>query len=228
MFRLSWIAGGALALALLMTNSASAQFGRMRFPPSVQNIMMLRNDAVQKELDFSADQQKSIADLASQMQSEAMEIMSGLQDLTPEEREKEMPSLVKMIAEKGKELQTKVDKILNAKQLTRMKELSIQQRGPEAFEDEEVAAALKLSDDQKKKLTAVRDEAADKQQEVIKALTSGEGGGDRAAIGEKIQALRKELGEKALAVLSPEQRETFEKMKGAKFEFPRGRGRGPF
>ena len=226
MLRFSWIAGGAIALAILMTSSASAQFGRgMRFPVSVQNIMMLRNDAVKKELDLKGDQQKSIDELAGQMQSEAMEIFSGLQDLSAEEREKEMPSLLKMMTEKGKELQVKVDKILDPKQLTRMKELSIQQRGPEAFEDEEVAATLKLSDDQKKKLATIRDDAADKQQEIIKALS--EGGGDRAAIGEKIQALRKELGEKAVAVLTPEQRESFEKMKGAKFDFPRGRGR-PF
>ncbi|MBI3838870.1 MAG: hypothetical protein HY288_13185 [Planctomycetia bacterium] len=229
MFRPLLLAGCALTLAMLMASSASAQFfGRgMRVPPSVRNIMMLRSDAVKKELDLSADQQKSLDEIAAQMQSEAMEIISGLQDLTPEEREKELPSLLKTMTEKGKELQAQVDKVLNAKQLTRMKELSIQQRGPEAFEDEEVATALKLSDDQKKKLVAVRDEAADKQQEIIKALTSGEGGGDRAAIGEKMQALRKELGDKALAVLTAEQREIFEKMKGAKFDFPQG-GRRPF
>ncbi len=226
MFRPLLLASCALTLALLMTSSAAAQFGRgMRFPPAVQNIMMLRADAVKKELDLNADQQKSIGEVASQMQADAMEIFSGLQDLSPEEREKELPSLVKMMTEKGKELQAKVDKALNAKQLARMKELSIQQRGAEAFEDEEVAAVLKLSDEQKKKLIAIRDEGADKQQEIVKALTSGEGG-DRAAGFAKMQALRKELGEKALAVLTAEQRETFEKMKGAKFEFPRGRG-GP-
>ena len=33
--------------------------------------------------------------------------------------------------------------------------------------------------------------------------------------------LRKELSDKALAVLTPEQREQFDKMKGEKFDFPR-------
>jgi hypothetical protein len=225
MFRHSWIAG--IALALLMTSSASAQFGRgLRIPPSVQNIMLMGSKEVKKELDLNADQQKSIDDLAGQMRSEAMEIMSGLQDLSPEEQKAEIPSLMKMMTEKGKELQAKVDKVLNAKQLTRLKELSVQRRGAEAFEDEEVAATLKLSDEQKTKLIAIRDEAADKQDEIRKAASSGEGGG-QAAIFEKIQALRKELGDKALAVLTAEQRETFEKMKGAKFDFPQG-GRRPF
>jgi hypothetical protein len=224
MFRHSWIAG--IALALLMTSSASAQFGRgLRIPPSVQNIMLMGSKEVKKELDLNADQQKSIDDLAGQMRSEAMEIMSGLQDLSPEEQKAEIPSLMKMMTEKGKELQAKVDKVLNAKQLTRLKELSIQRREAEAFEDEEVAGALKLSDEQKKKLIAIRQEGEDKQQEFIKAATSGEG--DRGAIREKMMSMRKELGEKALAVLTPEQLQAFEKMKGAKFEFPRGGGR-PF
>ena len=41
---------------------------------------------------------------------------------------------------------------------------------------------------------------------------------------QKIMAMRKELGDKALAVLTPEQREQFDKMKGAKFDFPPQRG----
>lgn len=229
MFRLSWIAGGAIALALLMTSSASAQFGGrgIRIPASVQNLMMMGSKEVKKELDLNADQQKSIDDLASQMRSEAMEIMSGLQDLSPEEQRAEIPSLMKMMTEKSKELQAKVDKVLNAKQLTRLRELSVQRREGEALEDDEVAEALKLSSEQKKKIVALREETDEKQQELIKSITSGEGGGDRGALREKIMGLRKELGDKTLAVLTPEQRESFEKMKGAKFEFPRGGGR-PF
>ena len=64
----------------------------------------------------------------------------------------------------------------------------------------------------------VRDEIADKQQEIIKSLTSG--GGDQGQIREKMGELRKEAGEKATAILTDGQREQFEKMKGPKFEFP--------
>ena len=48
------------------------------------------------------------------MQAEAMEIISGLQDLSPEEQKEHMPELMKMIGEKGKEMQAKVDKVLDA------------------------------------------------------------------------------------------------------------------
>ena len=50
------------------------------------------------------------------------------------------------------------------------------------------------------------------------------GGGDRATIGPKIMALRTESGKKALAVLTDSQKEAFEKLKGAKFDFPQGGG----
>jgi hypothetical protein len=226
MLRLGLLAGPALALTLLMTSSASAQLGGRGFsiPPTVQNIMLLRVDAVQKELSLNEEQAKSIADVGAQMQSDAMEIFSGLQDLTPEERQKELPELMKLMTEKAKELQAKVDKILMPPQSARLKELSIQRRGVEALQDDEVAKALKISDEQKKKLVGLRDEAGEKQQEIIQAVLSG--GGDRSGIREKIQALQKEFGEKALAILSSEQREQFEKLKGAKFDFPPQRGFG--
>ena len=219
MYRHALLAGAVLALS--MTSSAQAQLrgGRgFSIPPVVQNIMLMRAEAVQKELALEEAQTKEITALAAQMQSEAMEIFSGLQDLTPEERQKEMPLVMKMITEKGKELQEKVDKVLNAKQSTRMKELSLQRRGVDALQDDTVIAELKLSDEQKKKLETVRDEIADKQQEIIKSLTSG--GGDQGQIREKMGELRKEAGEKAMAILTDSQREQFEKMKGPKFEFP--------
>jgi hypothetical protein len=76
----------AMAIALLTTSTAMAQFGGrgLQIPVSAQNIMLLNGEAVQKELGLSDEQTKAVTDLARQMQAEAMEILSGLQDLTPE------------------------------------------------------------------------------------------------------------------------------------------------
>ena len=221
MVRATFWAG--VMLAMVMASSAQAQRrGGLNLPPVVQNLMLMRVEAVQKELALNEEQSKTIVELAAQMQSEAMEIMSGLQDLTPEERQKELPGLMKMVAEKGKELQTKVDKVLDAKQTARMRELSLQRRGVDALQDDEVTDALKLNDKQKQDLDAVRKEVDDKQQAIFKELAGG--GGDQGAMREKMMALRKEAGERALAILTDAQREQFEKMKGAKFEFPPQRG----
>ena len=122
------------------------------FRHRLQNIMLMGNEAVQKELDLNADQQKSIDDLASQMRIRSHGDHVRLAGSDARRARRGNPDLMKMMTEKGKELQAKVDKILNAKQQRGIKELSIQRRDAEALEDEEVLAALKLSDDQKKKL----------------------------------------------------------------------------
>jgi hypothetical protein len=158
------------------------------------------------------------------MQATAMEIISGLQDLTPQEREEELPNVMEMVTEEAKNLQVRVDKILDEKQTARMKQLSLQARGMEALSDDDVLEVLEVTDDQKKQLAVIDDETAGKQEELIQAVIAG--GGDRSGLREKIQALRKEMGDKALAVLTTGQREAFEKMKGAEFEFPRRRGFG--
>ncbi len=198
-------------------------------PPTVINVFLLRTDAVQKELNLDKDQITTITALANQMQSDALEIVSGLQDLTEQEREEEMPNVMKMVSEKAKDIKAKVDKTLKPEQQARLKQLSIQQRNFAALQDDEVIAELKLTDDQKKQLAGIQDDSEKEQEELRKEFFAGGGGdgggGDRSKLREKAEALQKKIGEKTLAVLTPEQREAFDKMKGEKFDFPR-RGRG--
>jgi hypothetical protein len=222
MFRPGILAGLALALVVLTASSAEAQLRGLRFPASLQNVFLLRSDEVQTELKLSDEQKTSLGDLAMQLQQDAFEIFSGLQDLTPEEQKEAMPELMKLLSEKGKEVQGKVDAILDKKQAGRLKELSVQARGAQALEDEEVVAALTISDEQQKKLADIREEGNNAMQAVLQKLR--EGGGDQGEIRKKMGELRKQLGDKALAVLSPEQVKLFDKLKGAEFEFPPGRG----
>jgi Spy/CpxP family protein refolding chaperone len=223
MIRYTLLGTSALALVLLVATPASAQFGRgFRIPPVVSDLMMMSSQPVQEELKLSAEQSAKIDAIAKQMRQDAMEIISGLQDLTPEEREEELPNVMEMVSDSAKELQSQVDDILDDEQTARMNELSLQRRGVDALDDKKVIEALKVTDDQKKELASIRDEAGAKQEEIIK-----EGlGGDRNEMRQKIQALQKETGDKALAVLTTEQRDAFDELKGAKFDFPRQRGFG--
>lgn len=224
MIRRLLFAAAAFAVTLLAASPAEAQLRGMRFPASLQNIFLLRGDTVQTELALKDDQKTAISELALALQQEAFEIISGLQDLTPEEQKEQMPEIMKMVDEKGKEIQGKVDGILDDQQKARLKELSVQARGPQALEDEEISAALKINDEQKKKLEEIREEGNTKMQEAFTSARAG--GGDQGKIREKMAAMRKELSDKALAVLTPEQKEQFEKLKGKEFKFPAGRGGG--
>ncbi len=228
MIRTWLVAAGALALSLSVVSSAEAQLrlGGLRFPPSLQNMSLLRADAVQKELGLEEDQKTKLSDLARQLQQEAFEILSSLQDLTPEEQQEAMPDLIEMIGDKGKEVQAKVDKILDDKQRERLVELSLQSRDAEALEDDEVAEALKLTDEQKKKLADLREERTKAMEEAFQGLRAG--GGDLGEVRKKIGEIRKELNDKALAVLDEAQTKQFDEMKGKKIDLPRGRGGLPF
>jgi hypothetical protein len=226
MIRRLLFAGSALAVALLAASPAQAQLNLrgLKFPASLQNVFLLRGDAVQTELGLKDEQKTAISELATALQQEAFEIFSGLQDLTPDEQKEQMPEVMQMIADKGKEIQEKVDKILADEQKTRLKELSVQARGPQALEDEEIAATLKLTDEQKKSLETIREEGNAAIQEAFTALRAE--GGDQGKMREKMGEMRKQLSDKALAVLTPEQREQFDKLKGKEFKFPTGRGGG--
>jgi hypothetical protein len=222
MFRPGILAGLALALVVVTASSAEAQLRGLRFPASLQNVFLLRGEEVQKELGVNDEQKALLSDLAMQLQQDAFEIFSGLQDLTPDEQKEAMKDVMKMIGEKGKEAQAKVEGILDKTQIARLKELSLQSRGAQALEDEEVIAALKISDDQKEKLADIREQGNEAIQKVFQKLR--EGGGDQGDIRKKITEFRKELSDKALAILTPDQVSAFEKMKGAEFKFPPNRG----
>lgn len=222
MFRPLLTAGLALALVVTFAVSAEAQLRGMRIPASLQNVFLLRAEEVQKELGVNDEQAAQLNDIAMRLQQDAFEIISGLQDLTPEEQKEAMPEIMKMVAEKGEQTQAAVNDILDKTQRERLAELSLQARGAQALEDKEVRDALKITGDQEGKLAAIREEGMQAIQEAFSKLRAG--GGDQGDIRKQMRELRDKLSEKAFAVLTPEQRETFEKMKGAEFKFPPRRG----
>ncbi len=219
----------ALVLVMLVGLTASAQaqpnLRNLKFPPSLQNVFLLRSDEVQQELNLNDEQKTELQDLTLQLQQEAFEILSGLQDLTPEEQQEMMGEISEMIAEKGQEVKAKVDALLNKEQLARLDELSLQARGAQALEDESVLSALQVSDEQKEKLAEIRDKG---MEAIEKALGNLQGGGGQRELRAKMRELRDELNEKAMAVLTPEQKKQLEKMQGEKFEFPSRGGGFPF
>ncbi|REK09840.1 MAG: hypothetical protein DWQ37_17150 [Planctomycetota bacterium] len=219
----------ALVLVMLVGLTASAQaqpnLRNPKFPPSLQNVFLLRSDEVQQELNLNDEQKTELQDLTLQLQQEAFEILSGLQDLTPEEQQEMMGEISEMIAEKGQEVKAKVDALLNKEQLARLDELSLQARGAQALEDESVLSALQVSDEQKEKLAEIRDKG---MEAIEKALGNLQGGGGQRELRAKMRELRDELNEKAMAVLTPEQKKQLEKMQGEKFEFPSRGGGFPF
>jgi Spy/CpxP family protein refolding chaperone len=168
------------------------------------------NETVQKDLALTEAQKESIKSISD-------DFRSSMRDLSQEDRQSKMPEL-------RKAMEDKIAVVLTDKQKARMKEIRLQVQGPAALSTKEVAAALKLTDDQAQKIADLNKSLDDARREAFQ----GGGGGDPDAR-EKLATLRTETNDKILAVLSSEQKASFEKMQGAKIDLPAGGfGRGGF
>lgn len=194
---------------------------------------LLRAPAVAKELGLSDDQVKRIEQLIEEMRSKPSAKLQGMSPeerrakaaefgkLSPEERHAKLGGMMKG---RGEGMQAKLREILTSEQLNRLHQIGLQMRGPMALADPKVMEDLKITDEQRQQLAAVRDKAMQQ----IHGLMSKPG--DWQSMTEesrqKATELRQQAGEEILKLLTPEQREAFEKMKGAKLELP-ARGEGP-
>jgi len=175
---------------------------------------LLANEAVQKELELSADQVSKITKLREDSQAEMRKQFEGVRELPEDQRRAKFEEMRTKGEASQKELRGKVNEVLLPDQQVRLKELAIQAQGTGALNNPETAEALKLTDDQKKKLETIREESGTKMRELF---TGGRGeGGPSEETRKKIADLRKESGDKSLAVLTSEQAAQFEKIKGEK------------
>jgi len=224
---------GALAVALgLVLASQSAALaqrgGGGGFGGGNSSIQLLGSEQIQKELAITSEQLEKIKTVQTESRELMQKAMEGLapfnRDATPEERTAAMEERRKKMEPVTKEIQSKLDAVLTDKQKTRLKEIAIQVQGNRgALQNPDVVAALKITDEQKTKIEKIGTEL----REEMRNLRGG--GGGRG--GEAMQELMAESETRVMAVLTAEQKETLEKLKGAKIEIDRtqlrgGRGQG--
>jgi hypothetical protein len=187
-----------LGLAALIASPALAQ-GQGR---GMGGGFLLGNPSVQKELKLDDAQKEKATKLAAEMR----EKRQGFQDLSQEERQKANAEIM-AATQKG------VNEILKPEQLKRYNEIRYQQMGAMAFNDPDVASKLKITDDQKEKIRTINMDSQSQMREIFQEMQN-----DREGATKKLTALRKEISEKAVGVLSSEQKTTWKEMLGAPFE----------
>ena len=202
------LAAAALAL-LIFADAAQAQ--RRGFRGFGRSLISI--EQVRKELKVTDDQQSKLQEIQQKRRTASQELFSGLDDLSREERRAKFAELRGKFEELTKKSTAQINEVLSADQQKRLLGITIQVRGASTLSMGDVAKALGLSDEQKKKVTTINKESRAKSREIR--------GGNREESGEKLTALRKETGEQLLAVLSADQKEKFEKLKGEKFELDR-------
>jgi hypothetical protein len=199
-------------------------------------LMLARNPAVQKEIEALDEQVEKINALAEDMRpqrgprgGEEGE-RPNFREMSEEERTKFFEEMRKEREKQQAEADKKLGEILLDMQMDRLKEIQVQQMGLRALQDEEVAAKLKITADQKAKMQKVMEESGQKMREEMQAMFQNRDreNVDRDAMREKMTELREKIEKDVMAVLTSAQKKQFEEMKGEPFEMPRpefgGRG----
>jgi hypothetical protein len=203
-----------VGLVLLAASPAFAQrqrggFGGRQMGPA----QLLAMDKVQEELKITDDQKAAVTKITDKYKD----------DIAAARQNMDRQKAADLAKQENDDLEKALPDILKADQLKRFKQLEVQAAGLQAFSKDDVATALKLTDDQKKSIKDTQDEL---QKDVQDLFQNAGQGGDRAAAMQKIQTMRKDALDKVVNTLSDDQKKTWKDLTGEKFEFPAPMGRG--
>jgi hypothetical protein len=198
-----------LGLVALLASPAAAQ-GRGGRMMGGNLAFLLSNESVQKELKLDDKQVDKAKDLAEKTREEMQEKFQGFQDLSQEERRTKGMEIMR---EMNTSILKAVGEFLKPEQITRLKQISYQQRGATAFSDPEVQKKLNLSDSQKSQIQTLIQESFGQMP------SREEFQDDREAAMKKAREVTKTTLTKAEAKLNDEQQKTWKELLGAPFEF---------
>jgi Spy/CpxP family protein refolding chaperone len=209
-----------LALAAWASYSANGQppFGG-RGGGMLAPGMLVQNTSVQKELKLSEEQIQKIKDIGQKIQEKHRDDFASLGKLDPEQRREKGQEIFKAI---GEETEKGMAEVLKPEQSKRLKQIVLQAKGSQAFNEEEVQKDVKLTDDQKDKIKTLNEDLGGEIREVFQNAQ-----GNFQEAGKKVATLRKETMDKVVALMTDDQKKTWKEMTGDPFEvkFEGGRGR---
>jgi hypothetical protein len=215
-----------VAIVVVAGVSSGQQKGRGRgfgfggFGGPMPLVTLAANEAVQKDLGLSGDKAGKLTSLrddyfaASQKEYQNAGInFQDFQNLSNEERQKRTEKMAEIGAKLNAEFNPKLKEAVSADQYKRLQQIQLQaglrNQGPSALTAAEIASELKLTDEQKTKLNEVNAEFGRKQRQLL----SG-GGFDQEAFAK----LREERTSKTMDVLTAEQKEKLNTLKGPAFD----------
>lgn len=205
---------GLFAFLGLVCAEASAQDvpeqARKEIAQSLQGSFMVFRDPVQAELKLTDEQKEKLEAHLRELLPEAMKFFEGMQDVKPEEREKEIQAFRK---KSEKKLVGVLKETLSADQSKRLRQLGLQQEGAFALlhGGPEIAKELNITDDQRKQFMAIVRELQKTVEPLIKEAQSG---GNPEEIRPKVMKIRMEHEGKIEALLTDAQKKQWKAMLG--------------
>jgi hypothetical protein len=208
-------------------------------------LALLAQESVQKELGLSPETiekgRKLVDEVREAGQAEMASLFGqgGFQNMTEEQRRELPAKMTAMAAAMQAKYAPKAKELLTPDQYTRLQQIGWQVAGINALQDAELAKQIGLSPEQSEKITASNRDFQAKQQSLMRELFAGRGPGGAPGGGQgggrpggdgfaKVQELNKEREAAAMAILTADQKASFEKLKGKPFDVTSLQmGRGP-
>lgn len=200
----------------------------------VQKVSLLRLESVQDELGVDESQLEQIQAMRGAGRGErggrggqGGAERPNFRDMNEEDRREAIEVMRQEAAQRQKEQDEKLAEILGPDKTARLNEIYLQAAGVSALQDPTVAEKLGLTQDQQEEMRQVSQDVMADFRETMQE------GGDREAMRERMTEMRAEVEKETMAVLSDDQKEKFNEMKGAPFTLSdedrqalRGGGRG--
>ncbi len=213
------ICGVALMLMILVFTATAAPAPETRLLSGFETgiwLLLKQNDSrIRDELKLTESQVKQIEELIAEA-NQAYSSIRGPDGKIDKQKARDWLDLNKRHA-------MTAAKILTKPQLMRAEQIHLQRMSPAlALRAPQVAAALKLTDEQKEKIDLIRREHSQE----LRGLPPGVGGGGQER-SQKIAELRKSREKKLLNVLTPSQKAKLNQLIGEPFKLEyRGSGGG--
>ncbi|HTU90049.1 MAG TPA: hypothetical protein VMF69_08125 [Gemmataceae bacterium] len=194
------ISGSGLILAMVVFAVCAAPAPEARLIGIVNLALpLLSNVQVQEELKLSEDQLKKIEELKAELKTKRSQELAALRSLNLEERTKKMQDIIKSN-------EAAYAKILSRQQLRRAEQIYLQLRGPTSLIVPQVRAALKITNEQEEKMTAIMRESSREYR------NSRENRGQKT-----LTEINKRRDEEILNVLTPAQKAKWKQLLGELF-----------
>jgi hypothetical protein len=202
---------GLLSISLLAwaTDAAWAQHSA-HYDLSGIRAALLTNEGVQRELKLDKAQTEKVMRLAAEVAAKGREGAEEFQALAESERRLKMHRLMTVACE---EAMTTLRGIFKPEQYKRFDQLVLQQRGITAFADPEIQGKLKLTEEQKNQVR----ELAGGVHTQLRELAQNASPDKMEKVHEDGMALYRKAVDQAVALLSAEQKSTWNELTGDRF-----------
>jgi Spy/CpxP family protein refolding chaperone len=217
----------ALAAAFLAAAQAQAAEGSRRGPGRGYGgsslLSLLRREQVQKEMKLNEEQTAKVNQLVEKLGAEMREQFAALREI--EDRDQRRAKMTELGDQFDDKVREQLRDVVEREQMMRLYQIRMQVRPvADSLANRYVVRRLKLTEEQQKKVAEIAKESQAKQSELFAGMREASEE-KRDEVLQKLRQVRSDADEKALAVLTDEQKKAFEEMKGEKIELEMGPGR---